>query len=262
MKRYIFFLLFFNILFIRYSYGFDLKGLQPVAPYGVFSTFGADSLQKGKAAVAVGFEISREPDFNRFTAQMAYGIKDNIEFELTMPYVSEWKNSVDGFEDIAVGFKHRFFDEGKYGPAIAYIINASISSGRDEFSTNGRIGAGLVISKRVGPVNGHANIFYAKPGSSSLKDEISFSAGLDFAAAHNFKLLGELHGRKSHYSSEIDQLEWRIGYRVKTTDNLFTTIGVGFDLKNRSPEYRILISLSLLFPAEEKKIKRIYEEDR
>ena len=39
-------------LFIRHAYGFDIKGLQPVAPYGVFSTFSADSLKKGNTHLA------------------------------------------------------------------------------------------------------------------------------------------------------------------------------------------------------------------
>ncbi|MEW6002410.1 MAG: hypothetical protein AB1638_07175 [Nitrospirota bacterium] len=247
--------------FCKASYGFDISGLQPIAPYGVFSTFSADSLLKGKIAVSPGAEISKEPDFYRFLLKTAYGITNNIELEMTVPYIYNWANSVDGFEDVAFGLKHRFFEEGKYGPSIAYMLNASLPSGRDDFSTDGRFGAGLILSKRVGPVNGHVNLFYEKPGTGKLEDEISFVTGLDFAAAHNFKILAELLCKKSHFSKEIDQVEGRIGYRIKTTDIIYTTVGAGFDFKKRNPEYRIIFSISFVPPPKKKKIKKIYEEE-
>ena len=56
------------------SYAFDIKGLQPLAPYGVYSTFSAESLRKGHP-FAIGIERSNQPNYNRFIAQFAYGIK-------------------------------------------------------------------------------------------------------------------------------------------------------------------------------------------
>lgn len=242
------------------SHGFEITGLQPIAPYGIFSTFSAESLSKGKAAFSTDAEISIDPDLYRFFFKTAYGITDSIELNMTVPYVLG-SDSTDGFEDIALGFKHRFFDEGKYGPSLAYILNASIPSGRGEFSTDGRFGIGLIISKRVGPVNGHANLFYEKPGNGKLNDEVSFLAGLDFAAAHNFKILTELLCKKGHNSKKINSIEARVGYRIKTTDFIYTTFGAGFDLKNRTPETRIMFSVTFLSPSEKKKIKKIYEEE-
>lgn len=263
MKKFVFSLYFLvNIVFVRYAYSFDIKGLQPVAPYGIFSTFSADSPQKGKSAFGISAEKSREPDFYRYIFQYAYGLTDKTEFTVTMPYVYRWDNSQSGFEDAAAGIKHRFIDEGNYGPSFAYIINASLASGKNEFSTEGRVGAGIVVSKRVGPVSGHMNMFYEKAGSGKSQDEINFAAGFDFAAAHNFKLLGEIYGRKSHYSNGIDLLEGRFGYRFMTTDYIFTTIGAGFDFKNRSPEYRLLLTITTLLPVEKKIIKRIYDGDK
>lgn len=260
MRNYLcfFFLAFF--LLADHAYGFDLKGLQPIQPFGVFSTFSAESLRKGQGAIALGFERSREPDFYRITNQFAYGITDTIELDVTLPYVTRWQGSTDGFEDFAFGLKHRFFEEGKYGPSIAYLLSASLHSGRAEFSTEGSIGGGLIMSKRVGPVKGHLNLFYFRPGTARFNDDITFAAGLDFSAAHSFKILSELYGKKS-YSGKLDRLEVRFGYRILTSENLLTTIGAGFDLKNRSPEYRVLLSLTYLFPAEEKKIKKIIEQE-
>ncbi len=248
------------ILLCRNTYGFEIKGLQPVDPYGIFSTFSAESLSKGKVAVSTGAELSVDPDFYRLVFKTAYGIIDNIELELTIPFVLG-SASVDAFEDISLGFKHRFFEEGKYGPSLAYIITASIPSGRDEISTNGRYGAGFIISKRVGPVNGHFNLFYLEPGTKHLDEEISLLAGLDFAASHNFKILAEIYFKKSNWSENIDMIEGRFGYRIKTTDFIYTSLGFGFDFKNRNPESRIMFLVTFISPSEKKEVKKIYEEE-
>jgi len=260
MKKYFLFLILIVLSLYGNSYGFDIKGLQPVDPYGVFSTFSAESLSRGKVALSTGAEVSIDPDFYRFFFKTAYGITDSIELNLTAPYVLG-ADVTDGFEDIAFGVKHRFFDEGKYGPSLAYILNASIPSGRDELSTDGRFGIGLIVSKKVGPFNGHINLFYEKPFDKRLDDEVSLLAGLDFSAAHNFNILTELYCKKSHYSDKIDSIEGRIGYRIKTTDYIYTTLGAGFDLKNRTPDTRIMFMVTFLSPSEKKKIKKIYEEE-
>jgi hypothetical protein len=258
-KCFIFFIL--PLLFLyENAYGLDVKGLQPVDPYGVFTTFSAESLPKGKVAFSAGAEISIDPDYYRSIVKTAFGITDTFELMMTVPY-DFGSDIADGFEDIAIGIKHRFFDEGKYGPSLAYILNVSVRSGAEHLTTDGRYGIGLILSKKVGPVNGHLNFFYEEPGTKSLDEELSFLAGLDFAAAHNFKFLAELYCRKSHESEKIDLAEARIGYRVKTADLIYTTFGVGFDLKNRDPETRVMFSVTFLSPKEKKKIQKIYEEE-
>lgn len=258
-KCFIFFIFSFLVL-VENSYGLDVKGLQPVDPYGVFTTFSAESLPKGKVAFSAGAEISIEPDYYRAIVKTAFGITDTLELMMTIPY--DFGNDMrDGYEDVAIGIKHRFFDEGKYGPSLAYILNASVPSGAEHLTTDGRYGIGLILSKKVGPVNGHLNFFYEEPGTKSLDKELSFLAGLDFAAAHNFKFLAELYCRKSHESEKIDLIEARMGYRVKTADLIYTTFGVGFDLKNRNPETRVMFSVTFLAPKEKKKIQKIYEEE-
>lgn len=258
MKKYLFPAVFLlaNLLIAEHCYGADLSGLQPPAPYGVFSTMSASSPPRGTAAIALSAERSGEPNFWRLSTHLAYGITDSVEFSASIPYVD---NTNSGLEDIAFGVKHRFFDEGKYGPSIAYLFTFSVASGVDELSTEGRAGGGIILSKRVGPVNGHANLFYTLPFDSALKDELRFSAGIDFSASHDFRILGELFGRSSHFSDEVDQLEARFGYRFIIGEDTFTTLGVGFDIKDRDPEYRIMASLTLLFPREKKTIKKVYE---
>ena len=242
-------------------YAYDISGLQPLAPNGIFSTFSAESLQKNKSSIEVVAERSNAAEFNRFSLKTAYGISDELEFNLTVPYVYHYFDEKSGLEDIAAGLKYRFYDEGKYGPSLACLINASVPSGNDEISSDGRVGAGLIVSKRVGPFKGHLNIFYEKPGSARLKDEISLLGGVEFSAAHNFKILGEIILKKNPYMLENNQIEARFGYRIKTTDRIYTTFGVGLDIKQINPEYKIFISVNFTTPDEKKKIKKFIEEE-
>ena len=260
MKRVLFLIFVLLFLPIR-SYAFDILGLQPVAPYGIFSTFSAESLPKNKVAFETSFEKSKDPSFYRAALVGAYGISDSLEFDFTVPYVFRYSDAVDGMEDIALGFKHRFYNEGKYGPSLAYVITASINNGRDDFSTNGSFGVGLIVSKRVGPFKGHLNVFYERPGSGKLFDEISFRGGVELSAAHNFAIISELLVHKGYFDNEYKHVEARFGYRLRTTESIFTTIGVGVDLKARSPEYRLLFSVSFTPPPRKKAIRKIYEEE-
>lgn len=248
------------ILLPTYAETFDVKGLQPLSPYGVFSTFSAESLKQNKVGFGLSVEKSYDPNFYRTAFNLAYGIHDKFEMNITLPYVAEWESRIDGFEDVSFGIKHRIMDEGKYEPAIAYILTASPPSGKDEFTTEGRIGGGLLLTKKVGPFKGHFNAFYSKPGKRELKDEYSVNLGAELATTHDSKVLAEVVGRKNYLKNKIDMLEWRLGYRIATTEYLYTTIGAGFDIKNRTPDYRLMFSVSVILPPEKKKIQRIYEE--
>lgn len=258
MRKFLFFLL---LLFpLAEAEAFDIKGLQPLSPYGVFSTFSAESLGQKKVGLCLNLEMSHEPKFYRTTYQGAFGLTDSLELDLTVPYVSNWEGRTNGFEDASIGIKHRVVDEGLYNPAFAYILTGSIPSGKDEFSTDGRLGGGLVLSKKVGPFKGHVNLFYSSPEKEGLKDEYVLNLGSELAVTHSSKLLAELVGRKNYDKSRIDLLEWRLGYRIATTDNIFTTFGMGFDIKKRSPDYRLILSVSIILPKEKRRVEKIYEE--
>jgi len=243
-------------------FAFDISGLQPVAPDGVFSTFSTESLPKNKASIELSLERSREPDFYRVQLRGAYGLSDHLEFLITVPYIYDYLGSSDdGVEDIAVGFKHRFYDEGKYGPSLAYIVTASLPMGHDQFTSGGRAGIGLILSKRLGPFRGNFNAFYLQPGKGSLQRELLFTSGIEFSAAHDLDILAEFLARKVHFSNEYDQLEGRFGFRLKTSDFIYTTVGIGADFKARSPEYRLMLSVSFTNVKGKEKVKKIYEEE-
>ncbi|MFO0753707.1 MAG: transporter [Thermodesulfovibrionales bacterium] len=252
--------LFFCLLPPSPAGAFEVKGLQPLSPYGVFSAFSAESLPRKKIGFGVGFEKSSEPKIKRFIFQSAYGLTDKAELNVTLPYVMEWEDTQNGFEDANLGIKYRFLDEGSYTPAVAVLLTGSLPSGKNEFSTDGGLGGGLIVTKKVGPFKGHINALYSNPGEGSLRDEYTLNLGAELAVTHSSKVLAEVVGRKNYFKNKIDLLEWRLGYRIATTDYLYTTIGGGFDIKNRNPDYRFILSLSVILPREKRKFQKIYEE--
>jgi hypothetical protein len=262
MKKLLFFasflcVLFYSMVMANHSYGIDFMGPQEPAPFAVFSTIAADSPERGQAAVSITGEKSGKPDFFRFSTQLSLGITNSISLSANIPYVD---NSYSGIEDIAITLKHRLFDEGQYGPAMAYLLTGSVESSTEEISTDGGVGLGIISSKRIGPVNGHLNLIYRFPGDDRLKDEVRFSVGVEFSAAHNFEILGEIFSRKSHFSKDFDEIEARFGYRVRYSDGIYTTLGAGIGLDNRTPDFRVMVSLSLKFPHREI-IEKVYEEE-
>ncbi len=240
---------------------FDIKGLQPVPPYGVFSTFSADSLKQNQVGVSLEFERSQSPDFYRTTLKGAYGLHDKFEVMFSLPYVSGHKDW-GGMEDIGFGVKHRLFDETDYSPAFAYLLTVAAPIENENISTKGSVGGGLLFTKKVGPFKGHLNLLYFKPEEEDLHNEGDMNVGTELAVTHNTTILAELVAKKDFFNDKnrVNLLEWRFGYRVANSNNVFTTIGAGFDTKNRTPELRLLFSVSVIFPFQKTKIEKVYEE--
>ena len=240
-------------LFLNSAFALDVLP-QPIAPYGLFSTFSAETLKKDNSAYSLSLERSVEPDYYITRLILAYGITEKIEFSLSAPYVTE--EETDGPGDASFGFKYRLIDEGKYEPSLTTMFYVSPPTGDELISSDGRFGGGGFLTKRVGPVTAHLNLIYTKPASSSLKDEIVISGGFDFSASHSFDIIGEIYAIKPHTGDSFDLIEGRFGYRLKTTDYIYTTIGIGTDFKNRTPEYRFFFSISFL-PFKEDELKGI-----
>ena len=240
-----------------YAHAIELAGYMPSAPYGVFSTLSAESPREGHSAVSFLAEKAGSPEFYRYSSQLAFGVSDSVEVGVNIPYLDD--TQATGMEDILFGLKHRFFDEGTYGPSVAYLLTAGMASSHDTYSVNGSLGGGLIASKRVGPFRAHVNILYAHPWDKDLYDEVRGSAGVEFSAAHNFKIMAELLERKSFYSRSLDQSELRLGYRFFYADSVIATIGAGVGVNDRAPEHRVFAALTFMFPQREGDIERVIE---
>lgn len=224
----------------------ETKGLQPVQPNGIFSSFSAHTLSGGSFAAGLDYERGIDANYDRLALKASFGISDEAELLLTAPYVLNWAER-DGFEDMSIGFKHKVFSEEIYGPSVAYLLKGSLPTGRNIFSTDGSVGGGVIVSKKIGPFSSNLNVTYSEPFQSSLNEQIEVMAGFALRAAHDFDILAELYAVDSYESKHFDTVEIRFGYRLKTSDYIRTIVGVGFDLHDRTPELRLMISFNLLF---------------
>ncbi len=252
--------LFILIVHVTSVFAFDTEGLRPLPPYGVFSTFSAESLEQNSVGISLGLEKSSRPNFYRTTAQFAYGIHDRFEIDMTLPFDDDTQKQMSGFEDANFGIKHRVLDEGLYYPAIAYMLTVATPSGAGNYTTDGEHGGGLVFTKKIGPFKEHLNILYEKPGDHDLHYQYNVNWGSELAITHDSKFIAELVGRKDYFKDKLDLLEWRVGYRIATLENLYTTVGAGFNIERRTPDYRLLFSITLILPQHKKKLQKVYEE--
>lgn len=248
MKRYIVFVIFFFVIAPAEAY--DTQGLLPLSPFGVFSTFSAESPPRYSAGFGLLLEKSIDPNFFRTTYQMSYALFDNIELLAAFPYVYGADDNLYGAEDLNLGFKHRLLNESTYLPAVAYLLTLGAGIGKKEFSTGGSSGGGLILSKKIGPFRAHLNLLASNPQAKGLNTEYRMNLGSELAISHNANILAEIIGKKNYTENKIDLLEWRVGLRHATSDTIFTSVGVGFDFKKRAPEYRLFLMISFLLPAD------------
>lgn len=238
---------------------YDIKGLQPIQPNGTFSTFSANIIGEKRFGTMFSIERSVEPNFYMLSINTSYGLSDKNEILASLPYVFDYSDT-DGIENINLGYKHNILQEKTINPSISFLLAFSLP-GKKGLSVDSRVGGGLIISKRIGPFQGHGNIFYYMPSNPSMKDAVELRLGLDLSAAHGFNVLSELIIKKSHFADDIDVVEGRLGYRSAISSNSFATAGVGFDLKNRAPGLKVFFLYSIFIPKKIIKIKRIFEQE-
>ncbi|MBF0342660.1 MAG: hypothetical protein HQL06_00365 [Nitrospirae bacterium] len=248
-----------GVLVSAHAYGFDIKGLKPTQPNGVFSSFSTATNGPGIFSNEVELEECIDPTFYRITTSIAYGIDDNRELLATVPF--RLKREQNGFEDVSVGLKHRFVEERGLLPSLALLMTVSPPSDGSDVTTNGRYGGGLIASKKIGPFMAHINAFYFSPFDKTLKSEWDMLLGTELSAANNINILAELSIRKSHFSNRFDFMEGRLGYRYRPLKYLYTTLGAGYEFRSRTPELRFLLSITFVYPYKEPEIKRLYEEE-
>ncbi|MEN2986606.1 MAG: hypothetical protein ABDH16_08140 [Thermodesulfovibrionaceae bacterium] len=252
----------FVLFFSTSVYAFDRKGFSPTSPYSVFSTFSAETPKQNQLATDFSFEFATDPDIKRLNLNISYGLTNRLEVIANLPYNLSYQNSKNknGSEDLNLGFKHRLLDETRYLPAFAYLLYLSGDLGKEEFSTQGGFGGGIIVTKKLGPVTAHGNLIYFNPFKKGFKDTWSLNLSSELKVSYNSAVLFEIIGRKAIDKDKIELIEWRVGYRIKVTDISYTTVGVGFDIKNRSPDARFLFGVSVILPKEKRKLKKVVED--
>lgn len=246
--------------FGSFAFAFDVKEPQPTMPYGVFSTLSAETLPKNKFAVNLLVERLYNPDFYRNTTHLAYGLTNHFELAVDASQVLGWQDSKSGFEDVKLACSHRLIDDGKFNPSVSYLLTASLNSGKQEFSSKGGYGGGLILSKKIGPFAAHLNAIYTKPNDTKLREEYRLNLGANMAISHHVNFLAEFTAKRNYFNNDYDLIRWRIGLRAQPSEAVFTSAGFTFGTNNRSADYGLFFAVGLILPKEKKIIQKIIEE--
>lgn len=141
-----------------------------------------------------------DDDTGDFAAVIAYGLHDNLDLMLTLPY-AHVKSEADGvttttngFSDVGLEAKWRFFEEGGTSMALkAGVIfpsgdeSAGLGTGKSNFSVN------LMTSYETGPWGYHLHLaYFSNRNSQEERDEIGHaSIALTCLVLENFRLVAD-----------------------------------------------------------------------
>lgn len=245
MKKNVLFLMVFALLPVRPVYAMSLEGYTSPAPYRVVSVNSDDTIAAGEFAAGFSIEQSSSPDYYRYEARLATGIRDNLEFGLNIPYHHGDSSSL---ENATFGVKHRVLEEGRSFLSGAYLLSMSTPLRSDVNSTQVATGAGVILSKHLGPILGHLNVSYIEQLDPAIDDEWHTGAGFEFSAARGLRVLAEIYATKPR-DSDADFVfsEARFAYRFESEGDLYSMVGVGVGLEDQSTNYRIFASVSMHF---------------
>ena len=234
------------------------RGFQPVQGTGLFAVFGAGTVREGGYVLEPGIEIIKDPDIQRLAFRAGYGVTSNVDVGLNFSLADAEPGN--GVEDLSVGGRYRFLDEGRWGPSGAVVLAFSIPIGEDtkglgsgEFESMGM----LALSKRIGPFTGYFNLGYNLVFSKDVDDQVLYAGGLDFRAASRLVLMTEIYGRTSREAGKDSLVEARLGYRATLDPWVTNTVGLGFGLDSAEPEYRIMVLFTFAMPRAEPDLIRV-----
>ena len=249
----------------------------PVGGLGVFSVFGARTLEAGQFSVGLGYlgdeavcqQTAGYADFNTFFLPLAYGVTDRLMVGVDIPYSRQEsdRSHADerGLDDINVGITYRLLDEGVGRPALGVVGFAALpTADKDKGLGTEKLDAGfkLILSKSLLPsLVGHVNVGYTFVGESSefkRRNEVTGGVGVEYAITPRLSALAEVVGntnREDGRKPNGDQIRQsdlqavgRAGFRYIFNDWLTGSIGVSGGLTHDSPDRGAFALLTVIWP--------------
>ncbi len=249
----------------------------PVGGLGVFSVFGARTLEAGQFSVGLGYlgdeavcqQTAGYADFNTFFLPLAYGVTDRLMVGVDIPYSRQEsdRSHADerGLDDINVGITYRLLDEGVGRPALGVVGFAALpTADKDKGLGTEKLDAGFkfILSKSLLPsLVGHVNVGYTFVGESSefkRRNEVTGGVGVEYAITPRLSALAEVVGntnREDGRKPNGDQIRQsdlqavgRAGFRYIFNDWLTGSIGVSGGLTHDSPDRGAFALLTVIWP--------------
>ncbi len=257
MKRYCkaFFLM---VLITMFIYSSTLYAAHPLI------TDDAGTVGKGKAEVELNFEYSSHKEggvkenVTELGATLTYGLMDNLDFILTLPYQrikvkAEGETfKEDGISDISLELKWLFY-ENKDVASLALKPSITLPTGDDDKGLgNGKATFGLyfIASKEIEPLAFHLNLGYIRNENKfdDRKDIWHISLASEFEVMKELKLVANIGmERNTDRESNTDPAFILGGLIYSISENLDIDFGVKAGLNKAEVDYAVLAGLKYKF---------------
>lgn len=192
------------------------------------------------------------------SAILSYGIIDNIDLVLTVPYL--WGRVEEnglatydekGVSDTTLEAKWRFFEKGGYSLALKPGIR--FPTGNDEKGLGaGRVGGQIYLigSKELGPWAFHANLGYIRNENKVNERYNLWNASLatTWEVIKNLKLVANIGAERNADENAKDDPAFLIGGVIYTVvPNVDLDCGVKYGLTSSEVDFSLLAGITIRF---------------
>ena len=194
-------------------------------------------------------EASKEWDT---TAYLSYGLANNWDIGITLPYqfLDDSEGKVNGFSDLVIESKYRFWEEGQILPSYAFYLDLKTDSA-NEYK---RLGTGKkdytinnIFTKNIG-----SNVFDLNLGyvfvCGKPEDILFYSFDIARDLTQKLNLCAELYGEtvfKRDFDENVFIGALSLSYQINKI--LSVELGYGAGISKASPDYQISNKLTFSF---------------
>ncbi len=177
------------------------------------------------------------------TSWLAYGLTERWDASITTAYsyLNDGSAKINGFSDVGVSTKYRFWEETKKLPAYAFWVDLKTrSANEDKGLGTGELDVGLthILSKEIAGFGCDLNLGYIFVGGKP-KDITTYSFGITKGIGAKAGVCAEIYG-ETIYEGDFDDNVFILGLSAgyDLLENVALQAGVGAGLSKASPDWQ------------------------
>jgi Putative MetA-pathway of phenol degradation len=235
----------------------DDAGTQGKGKY-LFELNGQTGYGTEKSAEGIGANVTAKERETELRAALTYGIIDNIDVILTIPY--QWQKTevgdatvsdVSGIADISMEVKWRFFEKDGWSLAVKPGITLPAGDKDKDLGTGRATGTLYFINtKEIDPWAFHLNLGYKRNENTVDEREDIWHASLagEYKVMKNLKLVADIGAeRNTDKSSDTNPAFILGGFIYSIRENMDIDFGVKGGLNKAEADITYLAGMALRF---------------
>ncbi len=222
------------------------------------STDDAGTVEKGHIEIESGFEYVKQTNKeNNLSLALKYGLIKNFHLGVEIPYnfIDSSENAdVDGMGDFIFSGKCNLLDLTEDLPALALCCNIKTKTGnKDKDLGSGEVDYTLtgIMTREIRKFTTHVNFGYTivgEPEGEKLDDIFSYGLAIEYPINEKLNIAGEITGETT-FDGDFDDnpCGGLVGLNHALSEMVTFDCGLGFEISEASPDYRIITGLTLVF---------------